>query len=152
MIRLSRLDRKNPSAGRAKFYAQRQILWIISGQLCIALQYHDARYLCGGKGMSDGTMSTFNFINAASRNHATPVKQRASVSKHSKEGSPPGVSVLTDEKAPERLRFRGHDKIKKSVATLRENNISRVIISCDYVDEIINIIFSFTLGVVSRNK
>ena len=66
VIRLSRLDRKNPSAGLAKFYAQRQkarkpraepnsfgfcqgaadfikILWIISRQLCMALQYHDAR-------------------------------------------------------------------------------------------------------------
>ena len=43
VIRLSRLDRKNPFAGLAKFYAQRQILWIISRQLCMALQYHDAR-------------------------------------------------------------------------------------------------------------
>ena len=43
VIRLSRLDRKNPSAGLAKFYAQHQILWIISRQLCMALQYHDAR-------------------------------------------------------------------------------------------------------------
>ena len=42
-----------------------------------ALQYHDARYLCGVKGGSDRTMSTFCFINAASRYHASPAKQRA---------------------------------------------------------------------------
>lgn len=30
-------------------------LWIISRQLRIALQYHDARYLCGVKGGSDRT-------------------------------------------------------------------------------------------------
>ena len=85
MIRLSRLDRKNPSAGLAKFYAQLQILWIISRQLCLALQYHDARYLCGVKGGSDRTMSTFCFINAATRYHDSPVKQRA-VHKGSKGG------------------------------------------------------------------
>ena len=113
MIRLSRLDRKNPSAGLAKFYAQRQkarkpraepnsfgfcrgaadfikILWIISRQLRIALQYHDARYLCGGKGASDRTMSTFNFINAASRYHDSPVKQQSQRVKTKQGGIAPG--------------------------------------------------------------
>ena len=50
-----------------------------------ALQYHDARYLCGVKGGSDRTMSTFCFINAASRYQSSPVKQRA-VHKDSKGG------------------------------------------------------------------
>ena len=52
-----------------------------------ALQYHDARYLCGVRGGSDRTMSTFCFINAASRYHASPVKQRA-VHKDEKSGRP----------------------------------------------------------------
>ena len=100
MIRLSRLDRKNPSEGRAKFYAQRQILWIISGQLRIALQYHDARYLCGGKGASDRTMSTFISSMQLHGIMPLPSSSRASVSKQRKERSPPGVSLLTAEKSP----------------------------------------------------
>jgi len=70
-----------------------------------------ARYLCGVKGGSDRTMSTFCFINAASRYHSSLVKQRA-VRKHDKGGiaTPGAFPSFTDEKAPERLRFRGLDK------------------------------------------
>ena len=70
-------------------------------------------------------MMTFCFINAASWYHASPVKQRA-VRKHSKGGiaTQGAFPSFTDEKAPERLRFRGHDKIKKSVVLRREYNPS----------------------------
>ena len=65
------------STRRAGHFFSMKKLWIISGQLCIALQYHDARYLCGVIGSSDTTMMTFAFINAASRNHASPAKQQS---------------------------------------------------------------------------
>jgi len=84
------LTEKIHPSGQAKFYAQRQILWIISRQLRIALQYHDARYLCCGKGASDRTMSTFNFINAASRYHDSPVKQQSQRVKTKQGGIAPG--------------------------------------------------------------
>ena len=65
------------STRRAGHFFSMKKLWIISGQLRIALQYHDARYLCGVIGSSDTTMMTLDFINAASRYHDSPVKQQS---------------------------------------------------------------------------
>jgi len=82
----------------------------------MALQYHDARYLCGVKGRSDWTMSTFCFINAASRYHDSPVKQRA-VHKDSKGGiaTPGAFPSFTDKQRTAQRRFLFIDQQHPSV-------------------------------------
>ena len=94
------------------------------------------------------------FINTASLYHSPPAKQRA-VLKDSKGGIahhgrfPP----LPMKKPRNACVSKAMTKLKNPLCCY--GNIippSRVIIRCDYVDEIIYVFFTFTLGVVSRNK
>ena len=110
MIRLSRLDRKNPSWKDGPFLSQGKIVDYFE-----ATPYSLAVSRCPLPLRRKKLYSSDSGDNVTSENYygsyhimPLPSSSRASVSKQSKEGSPLGVSLLTAEKASERfLRFRG---------------------------------------------